>query len=75
MQKVAIIGSPGAGKSTFSQQLGDILGLEAIHLDSLYRHSVFSTKIGLTGTTFSGCLFFCIESAPRMNSGPFANTK
>jgi adenylate kinase family enzyme len=36
MKRVVVIGSGGAGKSTFSQKLGDATGLEVIHLDSLY---------------------------------------
>ncbi len=33
MDKIVIFGSPGAGKSTFAQALGQILGIEVIHLD------------------------------------------
>ena len=33
-----MIGSGGAGKSTFSRRLGEILNLEVIHLDALYWH-------------------------------------
>ncbi len=36
MNKVIVIGSGGAGKSTFSRRLGDALGIEVIHLDQLY---------------------------------------
>ncbi len=36
MKKIIIIGSGGAGKSTFARQLGAILKLEVIHLDSFY---------------------------------------
>jgi len=31
--KIAIIGSPGAGKSTLARELGDVLKIEVIHLD------------------------------------------
>jgi len=34
--KVAVIGSPGSGKSTFSQQLGRQVRLPVYHLDALY---------------------------------------
>lgn len=34
MQKVLVIGSPGAGKSTLSTKLGELLDLPVIHLDS-----------------------------------------
>lgn len=33
MEKIVVIGSSGAGKSTFAQALGDILGIEVVHLD------------------------------------------
>lgn len=36
MKRVAIIGPGGAGKSTMARELGDILGIETIHLDALY---------------------------------------
>lgn len=36
MQRVAIIGSCGAGKSTLAQQLGRRFGLNVIHLDQVY---------------------------------------
>jgi len=36
MRKIIVIGSPGAGKSTFSRRLSAKLGLEVIHLDRLF---------------------------------------
>ncbi|HLQ29133.1 MAG TPA: hypothetical protein VK140_07855 [Ktedonobacteraceae bacterium] len=36
MDKIAIIGSPGAGKSTLAQQLGASLNIEIIHLDRYF---------------------------------------
>lgn len=36
MQRIAVIGCSGAGKSTMSRHLGEILGLEVIHLDLHY---------------------------------------
>ena len=36
MDKIAIIGSPGAGKSTLAQQLGESLDIETIHLDCYF---------------------------------------
>lgn len=36
MRKISIIGSGGAGKSTFAKQLGNILNIPVYHLDSMY---------------------------------------
>lgn len=33
MRRIAVVGSGGAGKSTFSRALGDALGLPVVHLD------------------------------------------
>ena len=36
MKRVMVIGCGGAGKSTFSKKLGQLTGLEVIHLDQYY---------------------------------------
>ncbi|MFB5191661.1 DNA topology modulation protein [Alicyclobacillus fastidiosus] len=36
MRRIIVIGSPGAGKSTFSRELAERLELPLYHLDSLY---------------------------------------
>ena len=36
MHRILIIGSSGAGKSTFARQLGEITGIEVVHLDKIY---------------------------------------
>ncbi len=36
MKKIVVIGSPGAGKSTFAQALGEILNIEVLHLDRYF---------------------------------------
>ena len=36
MKRVVVIGSGGAGKSTFSRRLGEITGLPVVHLDRLF---------------------------------------
>ena len=37
MKKVIIIGSPGAGKSTFARKLRDVTGLPLYHLDLIWH--------------------------------------
>ena len=37
MEKVIVIGSPGAGKSTFARRLGALTGLPLHHLDLLWH--------------------------------------
>lgn len=36
LERIVIIGSSGAGKSTFAQELGAILGIEVVHLDRYF---------------------------------------
>jgi adenylate kinase family enzyme len=36
VKKILVIGSGGAGKSTFSRRFGEITGIEVIHLDKIY---------------------------------------
>jgi adenylate kinase family enzyme len=36
MKRILVIGSSGAGKSTFSRRLGEITDIEVIHLDKLH---------------------------------------
>lgn len=36
MRKVLVIGSPGAGKSTFAARLAERTGLPLVHLDAIY---------------------------------------
>ncbi|OBZ18853.1 AAA family ATPase [Bacillus sp. FJAT-27264] len=36
MQRILIVGSAGAGKSTLSRKLGEVLGIPVVHLDKHY---------------------------------------
>ena len=36
MKRILVIGSGGAGKSTFAKRLGELLKINVIHLDALY---------------------------------------
>ena len=35
-QRILVIGSPGAGKSTFAKELSKIIGIPVYHLDKVY---------------------------------------
>jgi adenylate kinase family enzyme len=37
MKRISVIGCPGAGKSTFSRELAQIVGLPLVHLDMMYH--------------------------------------
>lgn len=39
MDRIVIIGSPGAGKSTLARKLGDLLNIEVYHLDRYFWDS------------------------------------
>ena len=39
MKKIIVVGSGGAGKSTFARKLGAALDIEVIHLDKIYWHA------------------------------------
>jgi adenylate kinase family enzyme len=39
MKRVLVLGSGGAGKSTFARRLGDLLNIEVKHLDKFYWRS------------------------------------
>jgi adenylate kinase family enzyme len=39
IQRLLILGSPGAGKSTLARKLATLTGLPLVHLDRLYWHS------------------------------------
>jgi adenylate kinase family enzyme len=41
MQKVIVIGCPGAGKSYFSRRLAEAIGLPLIHLDAIYHQKIW----------------------------------
>lgn len=36
MKRIMILGSPGSGKSTLAKSIGEITGIEVIHLDTLF---------------------------------------
>ena len=44
MQKIVIIGSPGAGKSTFARTLGEILQIKVSHLDRYFWQPEWKEK-------------------------------
>jgi adenylate kinase family enzyme len=36
MKKISVVGSPGAGKSTFSDNLSNLIDVNVIHMDKLF---------------------------------------
>lgn len=72
MKKVLIIGSGGAGKSTFAKRLGEILAVEVFHLDSLYlRPGWVETPKPEWSTTVRGLL----QHDPWIIDGNYGGTR
>lgn len=46
LEKIVIIGSSGAGKTTFAKILGSILGMQVFHLDRLFWQNCWQRKNG-----------------------------
>lgn len=44
IKRIAIIGSPGSGKSTMAKKLGEITGIEYHHLDKYYHNANWVPK-------------------------------
>ncbi len=44
IKKIVVIGSPGAGKTTFARRLGDLLYIEVIHLDRYFWDANWKEK-------------------------------
>ena len=55
MEKIVIIGSPGAGKTDFALQLGKICKIKVLHLDRLFWERGWEKKAGIQE------LIFCIR--------------
>ncbi len=42
--KIAVIGFSGGGKSTLARRLGDLYGVEVLHLDTVYHLSGWRSR-------------------------------
>lgn len=72
MKRVVVIGSGGAGKSTFSRRLGGITGIEVIHLDGLYwRPNWEKTPVDEWERTVAGL----VEGESWIMDGNFGGTR
>ncbi|WP_338049208.1 hypothetical protein [Paenibacillus wynnii] len=56
MNRVLVLGSAGSGKSTLSQQLGEIFKLPVIHLDKYYWKPIGNLPRMKNGTNGSNIL-------------------
>lgn len=55
MKRVAVIGCGGSGKTTFSRQLGELLGIPVIHIDAHYWRSVDGRRVESTPEQWARC--------------------
>lgn len=70
-RRVAVIGCPGSGKSTFSRRLHDLLGLPLHHLDLLYWNSDRTT---VSKEEFRARLQAVIETDHWIIDGNYSST-
>ncbi len=71
MQKVIVIGSPGAGKSTFARRLRDKTGLPLYYLDSIWHKSDRTT---VTQEEFDAKLKEILNKEKWIIDGNFSRT-
>ena len=71
MQKIIVIGSPGAGKSTFARRLRDISGLPLYYLDMIYHRS---DKTAVSREEFDEKLMRILETERWIIDGNYRRT-
>lgn len=71
MEKVMIIGSPGAGKSTFARKLRDMTGLPLYYLDMLWHRS---DKTNISREEFDRALKEIVERDRWIIDGNYQRT-
>ena len=71
MQRVIVIGSPGAGKSTFARRLRDITGLPLYYLDMIWHRP---DRTNVTREEFDAKLAKILESEKWIIDGNYTRT-
>lgn len=71
MPKIIIIGSPGAGKSTFAKKLKDIINIPLYHLDMLYHRN---DKTQISKEEFDAILTKILENDNWIIDGNYQRT-
>ena len=71
MKKVIVIGSPGAGKTTFSRRLGEITGIPVRHLDSIWH---LPDRTNIPREEFDGKLADMLEEESWIIDGNYSRT-
>jgi adenylate kinase family enzyme len=52
MQRVAVIGCGGSGKTTIGRRVAAVIGTEVVHLDALYYDSAWNPSTPLRAQAF-----------------------
>lgn len=71
MRKIIVIGSPGAGKSTFARKLRDKTGLPLHYLDAIWRRS---DKTNITRDEFDSKLADILKTDEWIVDGNYGRT-
>ena len=72
MQRVAVIGCPGAGKSIFSRRLHEATRLPVVYLDSIYHSLDYDYKVDTTA--WQRKIAHLVEQDRWITDGDFVNT-
>ena len=71
MKRIIVIGPPGAGKSTFSRKLSEVLHLPLYHLDNIFWRS---DKTHLPKEEFKGIVESLLEEDQWIMDGDYSST-
>ena len=71
MKKIIIIGCPGSGKTTFSEKLSKITGIELFHLDAIWHRA---DRTHISRDEFDSCLTEILSRDSYIIDGNYSRT-
>ena len=71
MKRIIVVGSPGAGKSTFARRLGELTGLPVHHLDLIWHRP---DRSNVTQAEFDAALEGVLQGEGWIIDGNYSRT-